>query len=147
MTRRDFERLLRHHGFIRERTPAGAVRWHRAGEARGQYCVLENVRQGDWRLFLAVGLPPADWPMSSLDRSASAWVEAESPWFAYFNDLDPSDPDDARFDNKERALQRCADWLFSVGMKWLDAPESKSPPACRTDDNVLVRFNGGDVAG
>jgi hypothetical protein len=74
--------------------------------------VLDNVRQGDWRILLAVGMPPLDWPMISQVPSANSWVEAESPWFPYFADLDPADPDDAKVDTKERALQRCADWFL-----------------------------------
>lgn len=40
----------------------------------------------------------------STRESPRPWVEAESPWFEYFTDLDPSDPLDAQFDSRQAAL-------------------------------------------
>src|SRR5262245_9045561 len=148
MTRKDFERVVARCGFVKERVPDGGIRWRRPQSVQHQFCVLDNVRQGDWRLLLAVGFPPEEWPMKTAHSHATGWVEAESPWFPYFTDQERrDDPEGDRFDSKERALQRCADWFLDVGLKWLEDPGAKSPAAWRTEHHVLVRPNGDRIAG
>ena len=148
MTRKDFDRLLDRCGFVKERVLDGGVRWHRSHDAQHQFCVLDNVRQGDWRLLLAVGIPPEEWPATTPDSSVTGWVEAESPWFPYFTDRERrEDSEGDRFDSKERALQRCADWFLDIGLKWLEGPGARSPIAWRTEHNLLVRRRGGRIAG
>ena len=67
------------------------------------------------------------------------WDEAESPWFDYFPDLDPFDPLDAQCDSREVALEKCFDWLITVGFQWMNEPGAKSADDWRKTHNILVR--------
>jgi hypothetical protein len=140
MTRNTFKKRLCQLGFTYTSGPFGS-RFSRTYDGKSQFASLDNVMGGDWRLFLAVGEVPGCWPADdvSILRENRKWVEAESPWFKYFTDLDPADPTTAQFDDRNSALQKCFDWLTTVGIEWLDGPDKKSRDDWRKEHNVLIR--------
>lgn len=99
------------------------------------------MRGSAWRFFLALGSIPESWPAIGVASPADPCLaEAESPWFEYFNDLDPEDPEDAQFLDKDAALQKACDWFASVGLLWLEQADSMSPDEWRRRHNILVRL-------
>jgi hypothetical protein len=138
MTPRIFSRELRELGFVTD--PVNKRRFLRRVEASDQYIARDSVRGAAWRLFLGVSPVPSDWPGTYAPNSdIDSWMDAESPWFDYFTDLDPNDPLDAQCDSKEVALQKCFDWFARIGIKWLDDPHSREDDRWRIDYNILVR--------
>jgi hypothetical protein len=66
-----------------------------------QHVARDSIRGSAWRLFLAVGDVPIQWPVvSAHEEQRRTWAEAESPWFNYFTDLDPNDASDAKVDDR-----------------------------------------------
>ena len=138
MTNSLFKKRLSEHGFAYERDPHGG-RFMRVASGVKQYVARESVRGGAWRLWLAVGDVPGYWPASDPNANPVAlWVEAESPWFDYFTDLDPSDPLAAQLDSREVALEKCFTWLTTIGFEWLNAPESRTSDEWRKSYHILV---------
>jgi hypothetical protein len=139
MTPSLFKKRLRDHGFEHEQDPHGG-RFTRVVSGVKQHVARDSVRGSAWRLHLAVGNVPIVWP--ALDISASeesTWFEAESPWFSYFTDLDPSDPLDAQCDSREVALEKCFGWLTKTGFDWLNEPGARTPDEWRKIYNILVK--------
>lgn len=137
MTPSLFKKRLGDHGFAFERDSHGG-RFTRLASGVKQYVARDSVRVSAWRLYLAVGDVPAYWPaFDPKAKQVMSWVEAESPWFEYSTDLDPSDPLDAQCDSREVALEKCFTWLTTSGFEWLNAPESRTPDEWRTTYNIL----------
>ena len=145
MKRRDVERRLIASGFTREVTDGG-TRFIRQGPAGPQLVAVDNVRGSAWRVWLAVGAAPSCWPAVDGSRREGRWREAESPWFDYVLP-DAEEPEDAGLDYKDQALAKCAVWLTSVGFLWLASPEALSETAWRKEHNLLVKQQGGSIAG
>lgn len=138
MTPRTFSTDLRKHGFATD--PINKRRFVRRLDARDQYVARDSVRGAAWRLFLAVSPIPSDWPGTYGPTSdVDSWVDAESPWFDYFTDLDPNDPLDVQCNSREIALHKCFDWFMTIGMKWLEDPGSRDDDRWRIDYTILVR--------
>lgn len=139
MTAREFTTRMATNGFSPEKV-AGGERYCRDVAGVSQYVAKESVRGTAWRLFLAVSPVPDGWPTLSIRGVTSEpWIEAESPWFEYFTDLDPSDPLDAELDSPETALRKCYDWLLNVGSQWLNDPSAKPDQQWRIDHNIVVK--------
>ena len=139
MTPSVFKKRLSEHGFAFERDPPGG-RFLRVVSGVKQYIARDSVRGSAWRLYLAVGNVPSFWPAADPnEKGTPSWIEAESPWFYYFTDLDPTDPLDAQCDSREVALEKCFDWLTTRGFEWLNCPEAKSPEAWRIEYQILQR--------
>ncbi|HEX7708371.1 MAG TPA: hypothetical protein VF701_18055 [Thermoanaerobaculia bacterium] len=141
VTKREFDRALIAQGFSRQTHPVGGTRFVREVEGQKQYVARDNVHAGSWRLLLAAGDVPEVWPADQIGGS-SRFVEAESKWFEYFNDLDPSDPEDAQFDDSAGALRKLFGWFQTVGMQWLSNPTVMSDDMWRREHNLLVRVDG-----
>jgi hypothetical protein len=140
MTPSSFKKRLCEHGFAFVRNATFGDRFTRGQDDVKQHVARDTVRGGGWRLFLAVGDVPEVWPTSDLSGEArNVWVEAESPWFNYFTDLDPSDPEDAQFDTREAALDKCFDWLTTIGFEWLTDPWARSLEDWRKTYNILIK--------
>jgi hypothetical protein len=142
MTPKLFGKLLQQEGFTAcPIQPRGlGQRFTRGRGGRLQHVFRDSVRGSAWRLSLAVGEVPANWPVLDLAWETHAtWVEAESPWFNYFTDLDPTDPLDAQSDSREAALEKCWSWLTTVGFEWLEDPSARTPKEWRQRHNILVR--------
>lgn len=119
---------------------SGPTCFNRTLGPRVQHVARDCVRGGAWRLFLAVGNVPSKWPLvSAAEEQSRDWLEAESPWFNYFTDLDPDDPSDEQLDDKGEALSKCLEWLLSIGIQWLDDPSARSPDFWRANHNILVK--------
>jgi hypothetical protein len=139
MTPSVFKKRLSDHGFAFERDPQGG-RFMRVASGVKQYVARDSVRGSAWRLYLAVGDVPTFWPGSDPKaKGVRSWFEVESPWFDYFTDLDPADPLDAQCDSKEVALEKCFNWLTTIGFEWLNGPEAKSPDEWREGYDILQR--------
>src|SRR5262245_29048335 len=114
MTRSEFKKCLCAHGFVFSHNPTCGDRFTRVDQGNKQHVSRDSVRGSAWRLFLAVGEVPEIWPAVEVPRVPSAiWIDAESPWFNYCADLDPSDPLDAQLDNRAVALEKCFVWLIT----------------------------------
>ena len=137
--RREFQRILGESGFRVETTEHKETRWIRGSEPDVQAVALDSVRGSAWRVLMARGAVPAIWPVATSAGRDGAWLDAESPWFDYFTDLDPEDPDDARFDSKEQALAKCVAWLSKVGLEWLANPEARSSIEWRQLHGIVPR--------
>jgi hypothetical protein len=140
MTPAIFKKRLREHNFTFSQETHGLGRFTRVVGDTKQHVARDNVRGSAWRLYLAVGEVPEIWPaMNILPPEAQPWIQAESPWFQYFTDLDPSDPLDAQCESREAALEKCFTWLITVGFEWLDDPAAKTLEEWRKGYNILVR--------
>jgi hypothetical protein len=146
MTKREFDKSIIADGFLRQVHPVGGTRFVREIDGQTQYVARDNVHGGAWRLLLALGDAPVVWPAEQ-GGGTSRLLEAESPWFKYFNDLDDSDPEDAQFDDSARALSKMLEWFRSVGIQWLSNPAAMSDEAWRQERRLLVRVNGRISAG
>lgn len=141
MTKRELDRALIAMGFTRQSNPIGGTRFVRQVDGQPQYVARDNVHGGSWRLLLAVGDVPEIWPAHEVGTRAR-FTEAESPWFDYFHDPDPSDPDDAQLDNSDGALAKMFGWFQTVGEQWLSNPAARTDDAWRAEHNLLVRVDG-----
>jgi hypothetical protein len=143
MTPSLFKKRLRDHGFAYEHNPHGGC-FTRVVSGTKQHVARDSVRGSAWRLYLAVGDVPIVWPAQDVKaREEPKCVEAESPWFTYFTDLDPADPLDAQCDSREVALDKCFDWLTAKGFEWLRDPYEKTADEWRTTHNILIRKRAG----
>jgi hypothetical protein len=142
MTPAQFGKSLRQEGFTASPLqPRGSgQRFTRPRGGALQHVARDSVRGSAWRLFLAVGDVPTIWPtVDPAGGPSPAWVEAESPWFHYFTDLDPADPLDAQCDSRQAALAKCWAWLTTAGFEWLEDPSARTPKEWRELHNILVR--------
>jgi hypothetical protein len=142
MTPKLFVKALREEGFTAcPLQPGGSgQRFSRERSGGVQHVARDSVRGSAWRLFLAVGEVPACWPVADVgDELSGCWVEAESPWFHYFTDLDPTDSLDAQCDSREAALEKCWAWLTTAGFEWLQDPSARTPKEWRERYNILVK--------
>jgi hypothetical protein len=140
MTPAIFKKRLFEHDFTFSQAPHGAGRFTRVVGGTKQHVARDNVRGSAWRLYLAVGEVPEIWPAMDVSaREAQPWMQAESPWFHYFTDLEPSDPLEAQCDSREAALEKCFTWLITAGFEWLDDPAAKTLEEWRMSYNILVR--------
>lgn len=140
MTPSRFATALKNAGYTKETVPRGS-RFSIERDGVTRYVARSSVRGGAWRLHMAIGDVPTDWPTYELNPTKT-WIEAESPWFEYFTDLDPDDPEDAQFDSRESTLQKCHDWFFGIGIGWLHTPENMTDDEWRTEHNILVKRRG-----
>ena len=131
---------MKNAGYAKE-TVSGGPRFSIEHGGVTRFVARSSVRGSAWRLHMAAGDVPSDWPTYELNPTTS-WIEAESPWFEYFTDLDPNDPEDAQFDSRESALQKCHDWFFDIGVQWLLTPETLPDDEWRTAHNILVKRRG-----
>lgn len=138
MTPTLFKKKLHDHGFEFIKS-ASSNRFTRSINGTQQHVSRESVRGSAWRLYLAVGAIPEAWPVVDL-RAEQTWIAAESPWFHYLTGLDPTDPLDAQCDNREVALEKCFQWLITIGFEWLNNPGAKSEAEWRKANNILVRI-------
>jgi hypothetical protein len=91
--------------------------------------VVDNVRGGAYRLFLGWNCIPACHPATAaIDQQQ---IDAESPWFEY----------DGK-EQKSEALDRCWQWLQSVGFPFLVDPFSRELHRWITEENILIRDRG-----
>jgi hypothetical protein len=136
-----FKKQLCAHGFSFQHDPSYGDRFTRDVRGKKQHVSRDSVRGSAWRLLLAVGDVPLVWPAWDPRKDKSdSWIEAESPWFRYATDLDPSDSLDAQIDNRESALQKCFNWLITVGFEWLDGPHARSRDEWRSMHNILKKW-------
>jgi hypothetical protein len=141
MTSSEFKKKLRDHGFLFRNNVRLGSRFLRAVGNVNQHIALVSVRGCSWRLFLAVGEPPERWPFKVWgEQHDQPWIEGESPWFPYSNDLDGNESLDQQCDTREAAREKCFAWLTAIGFEWLGNPEAKSPDEWRTAYDILVRF-------
>lgn len=141
MTPKFFTKKLADIGFTLQKLDGGN-RYIRQIGSSGQYIARDSVRGSAWRLFLAISPIPEAWPVCPTHGQNSVpWTEAESPWFNYFTDLDPTDPLDAQCDSRESALEKSYEWLIEVGLLWLANPNAKTDDRWRIDHNILVKHH------
>lgn len=138
MTPTLFKKKLYDHGFDFIKS-ASSNCFTRSINGIQQHVSRDSVRGGAWRLFLAVGNVPEGWPVIDV-HAVQTWVAAESPWFNYLTDLDPTNPLDTQCDNREVALEKCFQWLITIGFEWLNNPGAKSEDDWRKANNILVRM-------
>jgi len=88
--------------------------------------VVDNVRGGAYRLFLGVDCVPASYPARA--AIAERQIDAESPWSDYHGKAE-----------KTEALDRCWQWLRTVGFLFLADPFSRELHKWITDEKILIR--------
>jgi hypothetical protein len=139
MTPANFKKRLCEHGFVFMRGKF-ENRFTRETNGVQQHVARDSVRGMAWRIFMAVGTAPEIWPTVDVKaKIEDSFAEAESPRFAYFTDLDPTDPLDAQCDNREVALANCFEWLTTHGFLWLGNPNAKSIDEWRVVHGIRVK--------
>ena len=138
MTLREFSKELIAHGFAVD--AENKKRFVRVQNGITQYVAKESIRGSAWRLCMAVGQIPTNWPMVELHASKSAeWRDAESPWFYYYTEPAPDESLNSQCDTKDAALRKCFDWLIRTGTMWLENADARADDRWRIDYNILVR--------
>jgi hypothetical protein len=135
MTPASFKKQLGALGFAYIQNPPFGSRFTRSAGNLLQHVARESVRGSSWRLCLAVGDIPPVWPALEF-KPTTSWDEAESPWFTYYTDLDENELN--QFDTRNVALQKCYDWLVTIGFEWLNNPRARSTDDWRKACKILV---------
>jgi len=91
--------------------------------------IVDNVRGGAYRLFMGLNCIPACYPRTA--ALAQQQIDAESPWFHYHGK-----------EQKGDALDRCWQWLQSVGFPFLADPFSRELHRWITEEKILIRDRG-----
>lgn len=91
--------------------------------------VVDSVRGAAYRLFLGLNCIPASYPATA--EIAKQQIDAESPWFHY------SGPE-----QKSEALDRCWQWLQTIGFSFLADPFSKELHRWLAEEKIKIRDRG-----
>jgi hypothetical protein len=126
MTLHGFTKNLIANGYVRAEHPCFYGHYFISGV---KSVIVDNVRGGAYRLFLGLNCIPADYPATA--AIARQQIDAESPWFDYHGK-----------EQKGDALDRCWQWLQSVGFSFLADPFSRELHTWITGERILIRDGG-----
>ena len=126
MTLRTFSRNLLARGYVKSAHPAFYTHYFTSAN---KGIVVDNMHGGAYRLFLGVNCIPECCPFTT--EIAKKHIDAESPWFEY-----------VEREEKDDALDRCWQWLESVGFSFLADPFSRELHRWITEEHILIRGQG-----